>query len=223
MTDGRTVLVATRNPGKLRELRPMLAEAGWEAVDLATAGIPEDPAAEEAIEAHESFEENALAKARYFHALAGGLPVLADDSGLAVAALGGAPGVRSKRWSGRADLAGAALDAANNERLLAALGGVTDRRAAFVCAAAWVDAAGELVRVGRVEGRIVELGGGSEGFGYDPHFHSDELGRTFGVSSREEKARISHRARAVRALLEGLASRGVEGGRTVDGRRASGD
>jgi len=215
----RTVLVATRNAGKLRELRPMLAEAGWRAIDLAEAGIPEDPAAEERIEAHDTFEENALAKARYFHARASGLAVLADDSGLAVEALGGAPGVRSKRWSGRSDLSGGALDAANNERLLAALRGASDRRAAFVCAAAWVDAGGALVRVGRVDGRIVDAGEGSEGFGYDPYFHSTELGRTFGASSREEKGRISHRARAVRALLEALAER--DGGAGAKG--AAGD
>ena len=196
----RRVLVATRNPGKLHELAPLLAEAGFEPVDLAAAGIPES-AAEDAVEAFETFEENALAKARHFARLAPGVPVLADDSGLAVAALGGAPGVRSKRWSGRAELRGRELDAANNARLLAELAGVADRSAAYVCAAAWVDGSRELVRRGEVRGRIVTDGRGGEGFGYDPHFWSSELGRTFGESTREEKARVSHRARAVRAVL----------------------
>lgn len=212
-TVARLVVVATRNPGKLRELRPLLAAAGWEPIDLDAAGIAEDPAAEEHIESFDSFEANALAKARHFAALAGGHPVLADDSGLAVAVLGGAPGVRSKRWSGRHDLSGRALDAANNARLLAALQGEPDRRAAYLCAAAWVDGRGELVRVGRVDGRIVEAGQGEEGFGYDPYFLADELGRTFGQSRREEKERISHRGRAVRALLAALADRdGAMGG-----------
>jgi len=196
----RHVLVATRNPGKLRELAPMLAEAGFEPVDLAAAGIRES-ADEDAVEAFETFEENALAKARHFARLAPGLPVLADDSGLAVAALGGAPGVRSKRWSGRTGLRGHDLDRANNERLLAELAGVADPSAAYVCAAAWVDGERELVRRGEVRGRIVTDGRGGEGFGYDPYFWSEELGRTFGESPREAKARVSHRARAVRALL----------------------
>jgi XTP/dITP diphosphohydrolase len=122
-----------------------------------------------------------------------------------VGALGGAPGVRSKRWSGRSDLAGRALDEANNQKLLATLADVADRAAAYVCAAAWVDGARELVRLGEVHGRIVLERRGMEGFGYDPYFWSVELARTFGESSREEKARVSHRARAVRALLAALA------------------
>jgi XTP/dITP diphosphohydrolase len=203
VTVGGRVLVATRNRGKVHELAPLLAAAGFEPVDLATAGI-EESAAEEALEVHGTFEENALAKARHFAALAGGLPVLADDSGLAVRALDGAPGVRSRRWSGRAELSGSALDAANNAKLRAMLAGVADTRAAFVCAAAWVGAGRELVRRGEVRGHIVLEPRGAEGFGYDPHFVSDELGRTFGESTREEKARVSHRARAVSALLEAV-------------------
>ena len=205
----RRVLVATRNAGKLRELAPLLAEAGFEPIDLAAAGIDES-ADEDAVEAFDTFEENALAKARHFAALAAGLPVLADDSGLAVAALGGAPGVRSKRWSGRSDLRGRELDEANNARLLAELAGAADPAAAYVCAAAWVEGERAIVRRGEVHGRIVTEGRGGEGFGYDPYFWSAELGRTFGESTREEKARVSHRARAVRAVVAAL--RGGQGG-----------
>ena len=200
------VVVATRNAGKLRELAPLLEAAGFEAMDLDAAGIPESPA-EEGLEVHDGFAENALAKARHFAALLPGRAVVADDSGLAVDALGGAPGVRSKRWSGRTDLAGRALDAANNARLVAELAGVADRRARFVCAAAWAGpvAGGpvaELVAMGEVPGRILEAPRGAEGFGYDPYFWSDELGRTFAEAGVAEKSAVSHRGRAFRALLE---------------------
>lgn len=200
---GRRVVLATRNAGKLRELGPLLEAAGWSPLDLPTLGIPES-ADEEDVEAFDSFEANALAKARHFARLCGGLPVLADDSGLVVDALGGAPGVRSRRWSGRDDLSGHALDAANNARLLSALEGAASMDAAFVCAAAWVGSGREVVRRGEVRGRIVREGRGSVGFGYDPHFWSPELGRTFGESAREAKAEVSHRARAVRSLLAAL-------------------
>jgi XTP/dITP diphosphohydrolase len=203
------VVVATRNAGKLRELRPMLEAAGFAPVDLLEAGVPESPE-EEAVEAHDSFEANALAKARHFAALLPGRAILADDSGLSVDALGGAPGVRSKRWSGRTELSGPALDAANNAKLLQQMREVDDRSARFVCAAAWVDGERELVRRGEVRGRIVLEGGGSQGFGYDPYFWAEELGRTFGDSTREEKAAISHRARAVAAVLAALAGGEVE-------------
>src|SRR5690606_8030715 len=137
------ILVATRNAGKLRELEPMLRAAGFDPVDPDAAGIPED-AAEDSIEAEETFAGNARAKARWFHERSG-LPTLADDSGLTVRALGGAPGVRSKRFSGRSDLRGRELDAANNAELLARLAREADRSAAFVCAAAFVADGLELV------------------------------------------------------------------------------
>jgi len=195
------VLVATRSRGKLRELAPLLEEQGWEPVDLEMAGIPERPAEEDGLEVAATFTGNALAKARYFHACSG-MPTLSDDSGLVVDALGGAPGVHSKRWSGRPELSGAALDAENNARLLQALDGVVARGARYVCAAAWVDVAQELTTHGETAGRILERADGAEGFGYDPLFFSDELGASFGLVSRAEKARVSHRARAVRALLK---------------------
>ena len=196
------VLVATRNEGKRRELVALLAPLGSEVVSLATVGLPET-AAEEEIEAYETFEENALAKARYFHRLSG-LPVVADDSGLAVDALGGAPGVRSRRWSGRSDLSGPALDRANNQLLVERLRGVADRGARFVCAAAFVDGDREIVRRGETSGRIVDEPRGASGFGYDPHFLSTDLGRTFGEATAEAKAQVSHRARALRALCAAL-------------------
>ena len=199
----RRVLLATRSAGKLRELRPLFAERGLAVLDLTEAGIAET-SAEDALEAYESFEENALAKGRYFAAVSG-LPVAADDSGIEVRALGDQPGVRSKRWSERPDLSGQALDDENNRLLLARLAGVHDRRARYVCAAAFVDGAREVVRRGEVTGAIVAEPIGANGFGYDPYFVSDELGTTFGAASMAEKARVSHRARAFRALLDAIA------------------
>jgi XTP/dITP diphosphohydrolase len=194
------MLLATRSAGKLRELRSMFAARDIGVVDLRDVGLDETPE-EDALEAFDTFEENALAKARYFHRLSG-RPALADDSGLVVDALGGMPGVLSKRWSGRTDLSGQALDDENNRLLLERLRGVSDRSARYVCAAAYVDDARELVCRGEVRGIIVDDARGDSGFGYDPYFVSDELGRTFGEVSREEKERASHRARAFRALLD---------------------
>ena len=198
----RRVLLATRSAGKLRELRPMFAERGIEVVDLVAAGFLET-AVEDDLEQYESFEENALSKGRYFASLSG-MPAVADDSGLEVRALGGGPGVRSKRWSGRTDLTGQALDDENNARLLRALEASGDRTARYVCAAALVRGAREIVRRGEVTGRITTAPRGAGGFGYDPYFESDELRRTFGEVSAEEKAGVSHRARAFGALIEAL-------------------
>lgn len=184
-------------------MRALFADAGIGVIDLAQAGIEVTPE-EDSIEVHDTFEENALAKARYFGERAGGRTVVADDSGLEVFALGGEPGVRSRRWSGRSDLEGAALDAANNARLLERVRGMSDLRATFVCAAArWGDG-GEIVVRGEVRGYIVTEAGGLDGFGYDPHFFSTELGRTLGSATLAEKQRVSHRGRAFRALLDAL-------------------
>jgi XTP/dITP diphosphohydrolase len=208
VTDGPWVL-ATRNPGKLRELRALFADAGIEVIDLVAADIPES-AEEEVIESHDTFEENALAKARYFAARAGSRPVVADDSGLEVLALGGEPGVRSKRWSGREDLEGAALDGANNGLLLARLRevGGSDRRARFVCAAAWCAGGDSLVVRGEVPGTIVERASGTHGFGYDPHFRVTELGMTLADATVAAKQGVSHRGRAFAKLLAALKERG---------------
>ena len=204
-------ILATRNAGKLRELRALFADARLDVVDLTEAGIDEREE-EEGIEIYDTFEANALAKARYYSARAGGRSVVADDSGLEVPALRGEPGVRSKRWSGRDDLAGAALDAANNAMLLARLEGVSDRRARFVCAAAWCRGDESLVVRGEVPGSIVSRASGAEGFGYDPHFFVTELGRTMADATVAEKQGVSHRGRAFAALLAALVARGVLGG-----------
>lgn len=199
---GPDLLLATRSAGKLRELRPVFEQAGFAIRDLDECGILERPE-ESDVEAFDTFMENALAKARYFSRLSG-MAVVADDSGLAVDALGGAPGVHSKRWSGRPDLGGDALDAANNAKLIAALDGTVDRRARYVCVAAYRDSHLELVGDGVAEGSIVLDGRGGFGFGYDPFFFSAELGCTFGEATREQKERVSHRGRAMRALLAQL-------------------
>lgn len=198
------LLVATRSLGKLSELRPIFAEAGVEMIDLDAAGLPEDAAVEEWLEVHGTFEENALAKARWFHERSGGRPTIADDSGLEVRALGGRPGVHTKRWSGRTDLSGRALDAANNRFLLDTLGDATDRRARYVCVAAYVDGARELTVRGETTGRILDAPRGTGGFGYDPLFLSDDLGVTFAEAERESKEGVSHRGRAFHALLARL-------------------
>jgi XTP/dITP diphosphohydrolase len=204
----RPVVLATRSAGKLRELRPIFQSYGVSVIDLAEAGVPESPD-ESDIESFDTFEENALAKARYFFERCGGANVFADDSGLVVDALGGEPGVRSKRWSGRVDLQGPDLDRANNAKLLARLADVSSRQARFVCAAAWHGADGELVVRGEVPGRIVEAASGGHGFGYDPHFFSDELGMTLADATVEQKRRVSHRGRAFDALADELRRRGA--------------
>jgi XTP/dITP diphosphohydrolase len=197
------ILLATRSAGKLRELRPLFAARGLAVIDLGEAGLPET-AAEDDLEQYESFEENALAKGRYFSALSG-LPVVADDSGIEVRALGGRPGVRSKRWSERPDLDGQALDDENNRLLLALLAESADRRARYVCVAAYVDQGREIWRRGEVTGLVTREARGENGFGYDPYFESEELGKTFGEASVAEKATVSHRARAFTALLDAIA------------------
>ncbi|MEO7966399.1 MAG: non-canonical purine NTP pyrophosphatase [Gemmatimonadaceae bacterium] len=201
----KRLLVATRSIGKLRELRDILAKSDFSLLDLNEAGIQET-AHEGAIECFERFEENSLAKARHFYALSG-ITTVADDSGLSVGALGGRPGVRSKRYSERPDLSGRALDDANNALLLRELENHQNRSARYVCAAAFIDDDGELVTRGECEGTILDVPRGSGGFGYDPYFLSTELGQTLAEVSRDAKAVVSHRARAFRALLLALRSR----------------
>lgn len=201
------LLLATRSAGKIRELLPMFMAAGLEVKSLDDAGIAEAPG-EDTLESAATFEENALAKARHFHRLSG-LPTVADDSGLEVAALGHGPGVHSKRWSGRPELSGQELDDENNALLLRRMALCEDRRARYVCVAAFCDGAVELIDRGEVAGRITRAARGAGGFGYDPYFESDELGRTFGEVSADEKARVSHRARAFAKLLQRLASRSL--------------
>ncbi len=199
------ILLGTRNAGKSREMRPLLESAGQEVIDLTSVGIVESPY-EDRLEEFATFEENALAKARYFYEVSGGIAAVADDSGLEVAALGGRPGVRSKRFSGRDDLTGRALDDANNAALTAALSGASDRQARFVCAAAFVGLGSDIVRRGVTSGRIIDTPRGRGGFGYDAYFESTELGRTFAEASTVEKEGVSHRGRAMRALIEAMRS-----------------
>ena len=202
MTGSDPYLLATRSAGKLRELEPLFAHAGVHVITLDGAGVAES-SDEEGIEVFSTFEDNALAKARYFRERTG-LPTFADDSGLEVRALGGGPGVRSKRWSGREGLTGLDLDEANNAELLRALRGVADRRGRYVCVAALSSDEGELVRRGEVEGEILGEARGHGGFGYDPLFLSMELGVTFGEASLADKERVSHRGRAFREHLRAI-------------------
>ena len=196
MTD---VLLATRNPGKLAELRRLLEAADVAGVRVrGLADVPEFP---EEPETGATFAENALAKARDA-AKATGLAAVADDSGLAVDALGGMPGVLSARWAGRHG-----DDRANLELVLGQLADVRDERrgAAFVCAAALVVPGGlETVVHGEWPGRIVRAPRGTGGFGYDPIFVPDGEERTSAELTPEEKDAASHRGRAMRALLPHL-------------------
>lgn len=200
-------VMATRSAGKLRELRALFGGAGVAVEDLGDVNIAERDD-EDSIECFATFEENALAKARWFARQLPGRTVVADDSGLAVRALGGEPGVRSKRWCARPGLTGGALDSANNALLVARLAGVADRRAQFVCAAAWVRGPTEVITTGVVDGTIMDMPSGVHGFGYDAHFHVGELGMTLSDASVAEKEQVSHRARAFRALLARLAADG---------------
>jgi XTP/dITP diphosphohydrolase len=196
------LVLATKNPGKAVDMRHLLGDA----FDLAP--LPEGAADVE--ETGETFEANAVLKARAAAALTG-LPAIGDDSGLEVDALGGAPGVRSARFAA-ADLpAGAerhAIDAANNVKLLAALAGLPrERRAArFHSVLAFVDGDTLLVAHGTCEGWVLDGPRGSGGFGYDPLFFCPELGKTFAEAPIEAKGRVSHRARAAAALAPRLAA-----------------
>jgi XTP/dITP diphosphohydrolase len=201
----KELVLATRNPHKLREMKEILAAAG---LDVALRGLNEYPDTLEVIEDGETFEANALKKAESA-ARATGLVAVADDSGLEVDALGGAPGVLSARYAGPDG-----DHAANNAKLLRELAGVPDgeRRARFVCVIA-VAAAGREARVfrGASEGRITHGLRGKNGFGYDPLFFSDDLGKTFAEASASEKNSVSHRGRAVARLLEALAAGEFDG------------
>lgn len=198
----------------MREMRVIFAEFGLEVTEPASLGIAASPA-EETLECYETFEENALAKARYFFAASGGLPTFGDDSGLCVDALDGEPGVYSKRWSGSLGLEPRALDAANNAKLLwrmrEARQNLGDRftdTGRYIAVAAFRDAVGEESRRGEIEGRLLERPRGRGGFGYDPYFEAPDLGGTFAEASIDKTARNSHRSRAFRALLGALRAQG---------------
>ena len=199
------LLAATRSPGKQPEFRRILEPAGIDLVFPDDAGLWEGPI-EDTLEVAESFEGNARRKAEHFARLSG-RPTVADDSGLEVFALGGAPGVRSRRWAG-ATGSGPQVDAANNAEVLRRLRGAPEarRRARYRCVLVLLRDPGAVPEVfeGVCGGRILEAPRGEGGFGYDPLFFSDELGRTFGEATAQEKDAVSHRGRALRALAEAL-------------------
>jgi XTP/dITP diphosphohydrolase len=197
-----TLLLASRSADKVREIRQILASTvRGTIITLDEAGIPES-AAEDGIEAFDTFLQNAHAKAAWFMAQAG-LPTLADDSGICVHALHGEPGVRSKRFAARADLSGRALDHANNEKLLHQLNGVpgAGRSAHYTCAAVLHLPDGRRFgTLGIRAGHILEAPRGTHGFGYDPVFLDPATGLSFGETDPGVKNHTSHRSRAFRAL-----------------------
>lgn len=201
------LLFATRSAGKQREVRRMLEAAGHEVVFPDEAGVPET-AIEETLEAADSFETNARVKAEYF-ARKTGLPTVADDSGLEVLSLGGQPGARSKRWAGATGTP-AQVDAANNAELQRRLRGAPEikRRARYRCVLVLLRHAGAIPAVfeGSANGSILDAPRGEGGFGYDPYFLSDDLGRTFAEVAGAEKDAISHRGRALQKLIAALAT-----------------
>jgi XTP/dITP diphosphohydrolase len=199
------VLAATRSGGKQDEIRRVLVPSGVEIVFPDDVGLWET-SAEQALEMGESFEANARKKAEHFARLSG-LPTFADDSGLEVMALGGAPGVRSKRWAGATGSPGE-IDAANSAELLRRLAGAPERQRAarYRCVLVFLARPGAVPTIsqGDCSGRIVDAPRGTGGFGYDPLFFSEELGKTFGEATPEEKDAVSHRGRALRALARTL-------------------
>ncbi|MDR5742250.1 RdgB/HAM1 family non-canonical purine NTP pyrophosphatase [Caballeronia sp. LZ029] len=194
---GRVVL-ASNNAGKLREFASLLDAAGIELIAQGELGVPEAP------EPHETFVENALAKARHASTLTG-LPALADDSGLCVRALNGAPGVYSARYASMDG--GEKSDAANNARLVADLAGATDRRAYYFCVLVLVRHADDpepLIAEGRWHGEVIDVPRGANGFGYDPHFFLPTLNASAAELDPARKNALSHRALALRDLLQRL-------------------
>ena len=193
------LILASGNPGKLREFRQLCEPLGLTILSQSELGISE------ADEPHRTFIENALAKARHA-SRASGLPAFADDSGICVAALGGAPGVHSARFAeGVADRA--AQDARNNAKLIAMLANKTDRRAHYTCVIVLVRHADDpepVIAEGRWEGEIIAVSRGSGGFGYDPHFFLPGLNKTAAELPPHEKNVISHRGQALAALLTRL-------------------
>ncbi|MGA7593740.1 MAG: RdgB/HAM1 family non-canonical purine NTP pyrophosphatase [Gallionella sp.] len=189
------LVIASGNPGKLREFQFLLQPLGIEVLTQSQLGIAE------AEEPHVTFIENALAKARHVSRLSG-LPVLADDSGICVSALGGAPGVYSARYAGEPK-----SDRRNNEMLLREMQGVEDRRAHYYCVLVLLQHADDpqpMIAEGEWHGEIAQAERGDGGFGYDPLFWLPALNRMSAELTRDEKHAISHRGKAMRSLLEKL-------------------
>lgn len=191
----KKLVLASNNAKKMKELNALLAPLGFEVIPQGQLGIPE------AEEPHCTFVENALAKARHA-ALASGLPALADDSGLCVAALGGAPGVYSARYAGEPK-----SDARNNAKLLADLAGQNDRRAHFACVLVLVRSADDpqpIIAEGEWHGTILEAQRGADGFGYDPLFYVPTHCQTAAELDAAVKNKLSHRGQAMQKLIARL-------------------
>lgn len=192
------LVLASNNAKKLKELSEILAPLGWELVPQGELGVPE------AEEPHLTFVENALAKARHAAQLTG-LPALADDSGLCVDALGGAPGVLSARYAGEPK-----SDARNNDKLLTDLAGQSNRAAHFTCLLVFVRHADDpqpLIAEGEWHGQIIADHRGAGGFGYDPLFFVPSVGQTAAEMPTETKHQLSHRGQALQVLVERLQAR----------------
>ncbi|MBL0076175.1 MAG: RdgB/HAM1 family non-canonical purine NTP pyrophosphatase [Rhodocyclaceae bacterium] len=193
----KQLVLASGNSGKLREFAALLAQFEFEVLPQSAFNVPE------ADEPHCTFVENALAKARHAARLTG-LPALADDSGICVSALDGAPGVYSARYAGEPK-----SDARNNEKLIAALHDQADRHAHYVAVLVLVRRADDpqpIIAQGEWYGEIVETPQGENGFGYDPHFYLPEFGLTAAQLSATEKNRTSHRAKALAQLITQLSA-----------------
>lgn len=191
----KQIVLASNNAGKLREFGQMLATVDIEVLPQAHFNIPE------AEEPHVTFVENALAKARHAARLTG-LPALADDSGICVRALGGAPGVYSARFAGEPK-----SDERNNQKLIADLRGQTDRRAHYVAVLVFVHHADDpqpIICEGEWHGEIIDTPRGAGGFGYDPYFLVPDLNQTAAEISADEKNKRSHRGKALAQLMERL-------------------
>ncbi len=192
------LVLASNNAGKLREFQALLAPMNFEVIPQGQLGIPASE------EPYDTFVENALVKARHA-SKASGMPALADDSGICVNALGGQPGVYSARYAGEP-----ADDAANNQKLIAALSPMEDRAAHYVCALVMVQHANDpepLIVQTRWHGLFQDEAVGLNGFGYDPHFFLPDLNLTAAQLAPEQKNRISHRGQALRELISQLQDR----------------
>ena len=195
----KQLVIASSNPGKLRELEALLVPLGIEIIPQAKLGVGE------ADEPHATFVENALAKARHA-SRAARLPALADDSGICASALGGEPGVHSARFAGEPK-----SDERNNQKLVALLAGQEDRRAHYTCVMVLVRHADDpepLIAEGHWAGEIIDSPRGANGFGYDPYFYLRDAGMTAAELDPERKNAISHRGKALRRLVAELKARG---------------
>jgi len=189
------LVIASGNTGKLREIARILAPLDIQAVPQSDFNVPDCP------EPHVTFVENCLAKARHASAHSG-LPALADDSGICVEALGGAPGVYSARYAGEPK-----SDQRNNEKLITALAGEANRRAHYTCVMVYVrhpDDPEPIISEGRWHGEIIDTPRGANGFGYDPYFLVPQFGKTGAELDEDTKNAISHRGQALRDLVEKL-------------------